>query len=193
MADAAAGVLGPTLRPHSTFPRRVSGPDPAAMREGSAPAHRPEARRGAAGPSGPGGNGLGVAAIAFAEGETGTFHPSGEARKQEEGDGEGCGRRGPPWGAGRGVRAARAPFQRSQVRLDGLISISDQLLGLPEASQGVGGAQEQGRGGCQAGLASSEWRPEQGQCGEGTQLPHRSEAGFPGKSGVRGWAGCAPA
>lgn len=35
------------------------------------------------------------------------------------------------------VRAARAPFQCGQVQLDGLISMSDQLFGLPEAWAGA--------------------------------------------------------
>lgn len=75
-----------------------------------------------------GGNGLRVPAVAFDVGGggvgTGTFHPNGEARKQEENHSR--------------VLVPRAPFQPDQVWLLGLISISDQLFRLPEAWAGCG-------------------------------------------------------
>lgn len=50
---------------------------------------------------------------------------------------EGAGAKGCPRRVWCGVRA-QAPFQPSQVRRQGLISISDQLFGLPEAWAGCG-------------------------------------------------------
>lgn len=94
----------------------------------------------------------------------------------------------------RGVQAARAPLQPGQVWLEGLLSISDQLFGLPDAREGAGGAQEQGWGGCQAELASDEWWPGTGtMVGKGCGSHTAGEAGFPGKAEVRGRAERAPA
>lgn len=60
------------------------------------------------------------------------------------------------------MRAARAPFQCGQVQLDSLISMSDQLFGLPEACAGAGHRNRDGAAAKLDGLLMNGG-PEQGQ------------------------------
>lgn len=190
MPDEAAQASCPC----SPFPRRVSGTDPAAEPELSiGPAAGGQARGSWA--LGVGWKWAPVTATAFAEGATGTFHPSGQARKQEGGNRErGYGRQGLPWGFGVGCRLPGLPS--SPARCGSKASFPSQIScsGFRRPGQGAGGAQEQGRGGCQAGLASDEWWPGTGtMVGKGCGPHTAGEAGFPGKSEVRGRAESAPA
>lgn len=190
MPDEAAQASCPC----PPFPRRVSGTDPAAEPELSiGPAAGGQARGSWA--LGVGWKWAPVTATAFAEGETGTFHPSGQARKQEGGNRErGYGPPRAALGLWRGVQPARAPLQPGQVRLEGLLSISDQLLGLPEAWAGCGRGTGTGAGWLPSWMASDEWWPGTGtMVGKGCGPHTAGEAGFPGKSEVRGRAESAPA
>ena len=106
---------------------------------------------------------------------TGTFHPKGEARKQEENHSR--------------LLVPRAPFQPDQVWLQGLIAISDQLFRLPEAWAGCGGGGGACRDGdaCQAGPASDEWWPGTGtMAGKGCASHVLGRLGFLGKQKSEG-------
>ena len=78
--------------------------------------------------------------------ETGTFHPSGKARQQQEGNREKVqAPRAGLGGFGVGVRAARAPLlPRSPARCSEKASFPSQIscLGFRRPEQGAEGAQE---------------------------------------------------
>lgn len=128
--------------------------------------------------------------------ETGAFHTSGEARQQEEGNRERrCRRQGWPGRVWRGGACCwGSPPSPARCRKKASFPSQISCLGFQRPEQGAEGAQEQERGGCQAGLASDEWWPGTGtMVGKGHCSHAAREAGFPGKLEVRGRAESAPA
>ena len=110
MADEAAWASWrPPLQPHPIFSRRVSGTNPAAVQEiqRQPSSQRPRERQLGSRPWVEMGSGWLQQPLMR---ETGTFHPSGKARQQQEGNREKVqAPRAGPGGFGVGVPAARAP------------------------------------------------------------------------------------